>query len=93
MIPISVCVITKNEAENLKKCLEALTPYPFEIVVTDTGSEDDSVEVAKQYTNRVYTFEWVNDFSSARLIGTPCRHLLWSIQKALAPLSYTTISM
>lgn len=66
MIPISVCVITKNEAENLKKCLEALTPYPFEIVVTDTGSEDDSVEVAKQYTNRVYTFEWVNDFSAAR---------------------------
>ena len=33
MIPISVCIITKNEAENLDKCLKSLSPYPFEIVV------------------------------------------------------------
>lgn len=66
MIPISVCIITKNEAEYLKKCLEALKPYPFEIVVTDTGSEDDSLEIARQYTDRVYEFPWINDFSAAR---------------------------
>lgn len=66
MIPISVCIITKNEAENLKKCLEALKPYPFEIVVTDTGSEDNSLEIARQYTDRVYEFAWINDFSAAR---------------------------
>ncbi len=66
MIPISVCIITKDEAENLKKCLEALKPYPFEIVVTDTGSEDNSAEIAKQYTDRVYKFTWINDFSAAR---------------------------
>lgn len=66
MIPISVCIITKNEAENLKKCLEALKPYPFEVVVTDTGSEDDSVEVARQYTDRVHEFAWINDFAAAR---------------------------
>lgn len=66
MIPISVCIITKNEAENLKKCLEALKPYPFEIVVTDTGSEDNSLEIAKQYTDNVHKFEWINDFSAAR---------------------------
>lgn len=66
MIPISVCIITKNEADNLKKCLEALKPYPFEIVVTDTGSEDNSMEIARQYTNRVYEFAWINDFSAAR---------------------------
>ncbi len=66
MIPISVCIITKNEAENLKKCLEALHPYPFEVVVTDTGSEDNSLEIARQYTDRVYEFAWINDFSAAR---------------------------
>ena len=66
MIPISVCIITKNEAENLQKCLEALKPYPFEIVVTDTGSEDNSLKVARQYTDRVYEFEWISDFSAAR---------------------------
>lgn len=66
MIPISVCIITKNEAEHLQKCLEALSPYPFEIVVTDTGSEDNSVEIARRYTDRVYEFAWINDFSAAR---------------------------
>lgn len=66
MIPISVCIITKNEAENLQKCLEALKPYPFEIVVTDTGSTDNSPEIARQYTDRVYEFTWINDFSAAR---------------------------
>lgn len=66
MIPISVCIITKNESAYLRKCLEALQPYPFEIVVTDTGSEDDSIETARQYTDRVYEFEWTNDFSAAR---------------------------
>lgn len=63
---ISVCIITKNERENLKECLERLVPYGFEIVVVDTGSTDDSKEVALQYTEHVYDFEWCNDFSAAR---------------------------
>lgn len=66
MIPISVCIITKNEAAHLEKCLQALQPYPFEVVVTDTGSADDSVAVAKRYTDRVYEFAWCNDFSAAK---------------------------
>ncbi len=66
MIPISVCIITKNEAEYLMKCLEALKPYPFEIVVTDTGSTDNSLEIARRYTEHVYEFSWINDFSAAR---------------------------
>lgn len=66
MIPISVCIITKNEADNLTKCLKALNPYPFEIVVADTGSEDNSLEIARRYTDRVYEFKWIDDFSAAR---------------------------
>ncbi|MDE5865111.1 MAG: glycosyltransferase, partial [Lachnospiraceae bacterium] len=66
MIPISVCIITKNEAEHLEKCLAALKSYPFEIIVTDTGSTDNSKEIAYKYTNKVYDFEWINDFSAAR---------------------------
>lgn len=66
MVPISVCIITKNEAEHLEKCLSALQPYNFEIVVVDTGSSDNSKEVALKYTNKVYDFEWINDFSAAR---------------------------
>ncbi len=66
MIPISVCIITKNEAEYLDKCLSSLQPYPFEIVVVDTGSTDNSKEIAHKYTDKVYDFEWINDFSAAR---------------------------
>lgn len=66
MIPISVCIITKNEATKLEKCLKALRPYPFEIVVADTGSTDNSLEIATKYADKVVTFEWINDFSAAR---------------------------
>lgn len=66
MIPISVCIITKNEAEHLEKCLEALKPYPFEIIVVDTGSTDQSKNIARKYTDKVFDFEWVKDFSAAR---------------------------
>lgn len=72
MIPISVCIITKNESSHLRKCLESLKPYPFEIVVVDTGSSDDSVDVAKQYTEHVHIFEWIDDFAAARNFAAAC---------------------
>ena len=63
---ISVCIITKNESENLKKCLSLLSSYNFEIVVVDTGSDDNSKAVASAYTKNVYDFPWCNDFAQAR---------------------------
>lgn len=72
MIPISVCIITKNEADNLQKCLESLQPYPFEIVVVDTGSADDTMDVARRYTDRIYEFTWIDDFAAARNFAAKC---------------------
>lgn len=63
---LSVCIIVKNEEENLKKCLLALLAFPFEIVVVDTGSADRTVEVAKRYTEQVYDFAWCDDFAAAK---------------------------
>lgn len=63
---LSVCIITKNEAEKLNRCLQSLSSYPVEIIVVDTGSTDESKKVAKKYTDSVYDFEWVDDFSAAR---------------------------
>ena len=71
-IPVSVCIITKNEASRLQKCLEALKPYSFEIVVVDTGSEDNSIETAKRYTEHVHEFVWCDDFSAARNFAAGC---------------------
>lgn len=72
MIPISACIITKNEAEKLEKCLAALSHYPFELIVVDTGSTDHSKETAHKYTDKVYDFAWIKDFSAARNFAAEC---------------------
>ena len=54
MIPISVCIIAKNEEANIERCLSSLAPYGFEIVVVDTGSTDRTKEIAAKYTDRIF---------------------------------------
>lgn len=63
---ISVCVITKDESIKLKRCMESLKGYGFEIVVADTGSTDDTDKVIQQYADKIGKFEWCDDFSKAR---------------------------
>lgn len=63
---ISVCMIMKNEEKYLEKTLKLISKYKCEIIIVDTGSTDKSVEIAKKYTDRVYFFKWINDFSIAR---------------------------
>lgn len=63
---ISICIIAKNEAGRIEHCLERLSHLGYEIVVTDTGSTDDTKKIAKMYTDCVYEFEWVDDFALAR---------------------------
>ncbi len=66
MTPISVCIIAKNEEENIEKCLRKLSSYDFEIIVADTGSTDRTKEIASRYATKVLDFEWIDDFSAAR---------------------------
>lgn len=63
---LSVCIITKNEKENLEKCLQALSGYDLEIVVADTGSTDGTLEMIRNYTGSVYEFPWCDDFAKAK---------------------------
>lgn len=65
-IPVSVCMIAKNEEKYIEECLKYLKPYGFEIVVTDTGSTDRTREIAEKYADKVLDFAWNNDFSAAR---------------------------
>lgn len=50
----------------MRKCLNALQGYGFELVVVDTGSSDDTLEMVRDYTETVYQFEWCDDFSKAK---------------------------
>lgn len=63
---ISLCMIVKDEEENLKSCLSMAAPFVDEIIVVDTGSTDSTKVIALEFTNKVYDFKWCNDFSKAR---------------------------
>lgn len=66
MVTISLCMIVKNEEKNLERCLSSYAPLMDEIIVVDTGSTDRTKEIAARFTDKIYDFEWVNDFSAAR---------------------------
>src|SRR5919202_4935317 len=63
---LSLCMIVKNERQNLHRCLASIKPYVDEMIVVDTGSEDGTPEIAAQYGAKVSYFEWCDDFSAAR---------------------------
>lgn len=65
-ITISVCMIVKNEEEALARCLDSVQKFADEIIIVDTGSTDRTKEIAKNYTNKVYDFTWIDDFAAAR---------------------------
>lgn len=67
---LTVGLITKNEEKNIQKCLECLMPLKqalgCRILVGDTGSSDNTVAIARQYADEVFSIEWNNDFAAAR---------------------------
>jgi len=63
---LSVCMIVKNEEENLPACLTDIRKFADEIIVVDTGSQDRTMEIARQYGAKVFETKWENDFSMAR---------------------------
>ncbi|WP_281349950.1 glycosyltransferase [Paenibacillus tengchongensis] len=68
MPTLGVHLIVKNEADLLRQCLDSLAGAD-EIIVVDTGSTDNTVEVARSYGTHVLHFEWNDNFSEARNAG------------------------
>lgn len=62
---ITACIICKNEESCIEKCLDSLS-WIDEICVVDTWSTDNTIELAKKYTEKVHSFHWIDDFSKAR---------------------------
>ncbi|MBD2530287.1 tetratricopeptide repeat protein [Nostoc flagelliforme FACHB-838] len=63
---LSLCMIVKNEAATLPKCLNSVRIVVDEMVVLDTGSIDRTPNIAQELGAKVYHFKWCNDFSAAR---------------------------
>ncbi|MBR6222496.1 MAG: glycosyltransferase family 2 protein [Lachnospiraceae bacterium] len=66
MITISLCMIVKNEERILSRCLDSIADIMDEIIIVDTGSTDKTKEIAARYTDKIYDFEWIDDFAAAR---------------------------
>lgn len=63
---ISICMIVRDECQILERTLRSISKYGYEIIIVDTGSIDNTKEIANKYTDKVYDFIWENDFSKAR---------------------------
>jgi len=67
MIPmISLAMIVRDEEANLAECLDSVKDEVDEIVIVDTGSADQTLNIASTFTNKIYCFPWKGDFSAAR---------------------------
>lgn len=65
-ITISLCMIVKNEEVVIARCLDSVSDVVDEYVMVDTGSTDKTIEILQKYTDKIYNFKWIDDFSSAR---------------------------
>lgn len=63
---LSVCMIVKNEGKALASCLASVKEIANEIVIVDTGSTDNTKEIAKKFGAKIFDYQWTDDFSSAR---------------------------
>jgi len=77
---ISLHMIVKNEAELLPGLLEVVAPHVGQIIIVDTGSSDDTVAIATQYTKRVFAFDMQKDFSAARNFALSKASKPWVLQ-------------
>jgi glycosyltransferase involved in cell wall biosynthesis len=59
-------MIVKNEAPVIGRCLNSVTDLVDEIIIVDTGSTDNTKEIVNNFTNKIFDFEWINNFSAAR---------------------------
>lgn len=55
---LSVTLITKNEADRVERCLDSIKDIADEIIVFDSGSTDNTVQIVRRYTDKVWETDW-----------------------------------
>ena len=63
---LSLCMIVKNEDRHLARCLASLKPLVDEMIIVDTGSTDNTRDIAGIFGAKVFDVEWTEDFAAAR---------------------------
>ena len=71
-VKLTIGMLVSNRIQYIRKVMEGIKPLlkhiPSELIVIDTKGEegDGSIEIAREYTDKIYPFAWCNDFSKAR---------------------------
>lgn len=71
-IPVSVAVICKNEAHNIERLLKSAVDFA-EVIIVDSGSTDDTLSIARRYTDRIYSHDWTGDGPQRQIALAYCR--------------------
>lgn len=79
MPSVSAVVLTRDSERTIEQCIRALLPAVDYVTVVDTGSTDNTVQIAKECGARVYHFEWRDDFAAARNFGDSLATTDWII--------------
>ena len=70
MIPLSIIIVAKNEADVIDACLESIQGISDDIILCDTGSTDDTIKIAQQKGARVIQMEWLGYGQTKNKVNT-----------------------
>jgi tetratricopeptide (TPR) repeat protein len=76
---LSLCMIVRDEQQMLPRCLAAVAGAVDEIVLVDTGSNDETIEIARSFGARVIEHEWSGSFAQARNVSFDAARGDWLI--------------
>ncbi|MHC6180720.1 glycosyltransferase [Clostridium sp. JNZ X4-2] len=73
-------MIVKDEKDTIDRCLSSVKDIVDEIIIVDTGSSDNTKDICSKFTDKIYDFKWINDFSAARNFSfskATKKYILW----------------
>lgn len=66
---LSLCMIARDEHKHISKALYSLVDIVDEIILVDTGSQDETKDIARKFNAKIIDMDWEEDFSKARNLG------------------------
>ncbi len=71
-VPLSVAIITKNEEENIRSCLQSIS-FAGQVILVDSGSTDSTLQIAAEFGCEIYTETWRGFGPQKQLAIEKCR--------------------
>jgi len=72
-LPVSVYIICQNEAQHIRRVLESVKDFD-EVIIVDSGSTDETLEIAKEYTDKIYHQKWLGFAGQKEYAKNLCSH-------------------